>query len=120
MAAPRTGATATCAVGGRLRSATAVELLTGNAKVNHYPILGQVRFMDRLQSNGLRGLLYEFGIVLPEGYVQLSKAVPEAFADAERSSTNGNRWQSSANGAEQARRHLPANAVDAWRSLDPQ
>ncbi|MCF6759178.1 IS110 family transposase, partial [Pseudomonas balearica] len=28
-------------------------------------------------------LLYEFGIVLPEGYTQLSKAVPEAFANAE-------------------------------------
>lgn len=36
-----------------------------------------------MQSNSLRGLLYEFGIVLPEGYTQLSKAVPEAFADAE-------------------------------------
>ena len=36
-----------------------------------------------MQSNGLSGLLYEFGIVLPEGYTQLSKAVPEAFADAE-------------------------------------
>jgi transposase len=36
-----------------------------------------------MQSNGLRGLLYEFGIVLPEGNTQLSKAVPEAFADVE-------------------------------------
>ena len=36
-----------------------------------------------MQSNGLRGLLYEFGIVLPEGYANLSKAVPEAFVDAE-------------------------------------
>ena len=36
------------------------------------------------------------------------------------SSTNGHWWQSSATGAEQARRHLSANAVDAWRSLDPQ
>lgn len=36
-----------------------------------------------MQSNSLRGLLYEFGIVLPEGYTQLSKAVPEAFANAE-------------------------------------
>lgn len=36
-----------------------------------------------MQSNGLRGLLYEFGIVLPEGNTQPSKAVPEAFADVE-------------------------------------
>lgn len=36
-----------------------------------------------MQSNGLRCLLYEFGILLPEGYAQLSKAVPEAFVDAE-------------------------------------
>lgn len=36
-----------------------------------------------MQSNGLRGLLYEFGIVLPEGFAQLSKTVPEAFVGAE-------------------------------------
>jgi len=36
-----------------------------------------------MQSNGLRGLFYEFGVVLPEGYAQLCKAVPQAFADAE-------------------------------------
>ncbi|MBS7661588.1 IS110 family transposase [Pseudomonas lalucatii] len=36
-----------------------------------------------MQSNGLRGLLYEFGIVLPEGYAQLSKSVPEALVAAE-------------------------------------
>ncbi|WKN22036.1 IS110-like element ISAzvi3 family transposase [Azotobacter vinelandii] len=36
-----------------------------------------------MQSNGLRGLFYELGIVLPEGYAPLSKAMPEAFAEAE-------------------------------------
>ncbi|TBW33925.1 IS110 family transposase [Azotobacter chroococcum] len=36
-----------------------------------------------MQSNGLRGLFYEFGIVLPEGHAQLAKAMPEAFAEAE-------------------------------------
>ncbi|HBM62773.1 MAG TPA: IS110 family transposase [Pseudomonas sp.] len=36
-----------------------------------------------MQSNALRGLFYEFGVVLPEGYTQLAKAVPEAFAEAE-------------------------------------
>lgn len=36
-----------------------------------------------MQSNALRGLLYEFGIVLPEGHAQLAKAMPEAFAEAE-------------------------------------
>ncbi|MNE96263.1 hypothetical protein D3C80_1944410 [compost metagenome] len=48
---PRTGATATCAVGGRLRSAAAVELLTGNATVNEIPILRLVRFMDHVPKN---------------------------------------------------------------------
>ena len=36
-----------------------------------------------MQSNALRGLFYEFGIVLPEGYTPLTKAVPNAFVDAE-------------------------------------
>ena len=36
-----------------------------------------------MQSNALRGLLYEFGIVLPEGHAQLAKAMPQAFAEAE-------------------------------------
>jgi len=48
VAAPRTAATAHLAVGGRLRSATAVELLTGNATANQNPILKQVGFMDRV------------------------------------------------------------------------
>lgn len=36
-----------------------------------------------MQSNALRGLLYELGIVLPEGHVRLAKAIPEAFATVE-------------------------------------
>lgn len=36
-----------------------------------------------MQSNALRGLFYEFGIVLPEGHAQLAKAMPETFAEAE-------------------------------------
>ncbi|NHN75870.1 IS110 family transposase [Azotobacter chroococcum] len=36
-----------------------------------------------MQSNALRGLLYEFGIVLPEGHVRLAKAIPETFATVE-------------------------------------
>ncbi|WP_406833990.1 IS110 family transposase [Pseudomonas asiatica] len=46
-------------------------------------IRAQLLKFRTMQSNGLRGLLYEFGIVLPEGYAQLSKAIPEAFADAD-------------------------------------
>lgn len=33
-----------------------------------------------MQTNALRGLLYEFGEALPEGYVALSKALPPALA----------------------------------------
>jgi transposase len=33
-----------------------------------------------MQSNALRGLLYEFGEVLPEGYLALAKALPVALA----------------------------------------
>src|SRR3546814_2542077 len=36
-----------------------------------------------MQSNALRGLFYEFGIVLPKGYTPLTKAVPNAFVVAE-------------------------------------
>lgn len=49
VAAPRTGAAAPCAVCGRLCSAVAVELLTGNATVNDGLTLRQVGFMDRLR-----------------------------------------------------------------------
>lgn len=35
-----------------------------------------------MQTNELRGLLYEFGIVLPEGHAALLKALPAALADA--------------------------------------
>lgn len=36
-----------------------------------------------MQSNALRGLFYEFGIVLPEGYATLVKDMPDAFVQAE-------------------------------------
>jgi hypothetical protein len=35
-----------------------------------------------MQTNELRGLLYEFGIVLPEGHAALLKALPDAMCDA--------------------------------------
>jgi transposase len=35
-----------------------------------------------MQTNELRGLLYEFGIVLPEGHAVLLKALPDAMRDA--------------------------------------
>ena len=35
-----------------------------------------------MQTNELRGLLYEFGIVLPEGHAALLKALPDATCDA--------------------------------------
>ncbi|WP_409054449.1 IS110 family transposase, partial [Variovorax sp. GrIS 2.14] len=35
-----------------------------------------------MQTNELRGLLYEFGIVLPEGHAALLKALPDAMYDA--------------------------------------
>ena len=35
-----------------------------------------------MQTNELRGLLYEFGIVLPEGHAALLKALPDAMRDA--------------------------------------
>jgi transposase len=34
-----------------------------------------------MQTNELRGLLYEFGIVLPEGHAALLKALPDAMSD---------------------------------------
>lgn len=36
-----------------------------------------------MQSNALRGLFYEFGMVLPAGYAALVKTMPDAFAQAE-------------------------------------
>lgn len=36
-----------------------------------------------MQSNALRGLFYEFGMILPEGYAALVKVMPDAFAQAE-------------------------------------
>lgn len=35
-----------------------------------------------MQTNELRGLLYEFGIVLPEGHAAMLKALPDAMRDA--------------------------------------
>jgi len=35
-----------------------------------------------MQSNALRGLLYEFGIVLPEGHQALLKRIPDGLAKA--------------------------------------
>ena len=35
-----------------------------------------------MQTNELRGLLYEFGIVLPQGHAALLKALPDAMCDA--------------------------------------
>ncbi|MEB0114857.1 IS110 family transposase, partial [Variovorax sp. RTB1] len=35
-----------------------------------------------MQTNELRGLLYEFGIVLPEGHAALLKALPDAMREA--------------------------------------
>lgn len=51
MAAPRTGAPATRAVGGRLRGVAAVELLTGDATVKHSRTPGQVGLVDRIRNN---------------------------------------------------------------------
>lgn len=36
-----------------------------------------------MQSNALRGLFYEFGMILPEGYAALVKVMSDAFAQAE-------------------------------------
>lgn len=35
-----------------------------------------------MQTNELRGILYELGLVLPEGHRALLKAMPDALADA--------------------------------------
>lgn len=40
----------------------------------------QLMKMRIMQTNGLRGLLYEFGEVLPEGYQALAKALPYSLA----------------------------------------
>ncbi|MGH8626988.1 MAG: IS110 family transposase [Gammaproteobacteria bacterium] len=40
----------------------------------------QLMKMRIMQTNALRGLLYEFGEVLPEGYAALTKAWPQALA----------------------------------------
>jgi len=44
----------------------------------------QLMKMRIMQTNEVRGLLYEFGIVLPEGHRELLKQVPDALAEAER------------------------------------
>lgn len=43
----------------------------------------QLMKMRIMQTNEIRGLLYEFGIVLPEGHLALRKELPEALRDAE-------------------------------------
>lgn len=37
-----------------------------------------------MQTNEMRGLLYEFGVVLPEGHAALLKALPQALAQAQQ------------------------------------
>lgn len=61
----------------------AIKQADQQAVLSLHRIRAQLLKFRIMQSNGLRGLFYEFGIVLPEGYVQLSKAIPDAFADAE-------------------------------------
>jgi transposase len=48
-------------------------------------IRAQLMKMRIMQTNALRGLLYEFGIVLPEGHQKLLQVVPGALADAQLS-----------------------------------
>ncbi len=48
-----------------------------------------------MQTNGLRGILYEFGEVLPEGHAALAKAIPDAL--------------------ERVAQHLPGILVDTLR-----
>jgi len=44
----------------------------------------QLMKMRIMQTNELRGLLYEFGIVLPEGHTAFLKELPDAFEQAQR------------------------------------
>lgn len=47
-------------------------------------IRSQLMKMRIMQTNEVRGVLYEFGIVLPEGHVALLKAWPGALLEAQR------------------------------------
>lgn len=47
-------------------------------------VRSQLMKMRIMQTNELRGLLYEFGVVLPEGHAALLKAWPSALIDAQR------------------------------------
>lgn len=46
-------------------------------------VRAQLMKMRIMQTNALRGLLYEFGIVLPEGHAALMKELPSAFQQAQ-------------------------------------
>ena len=59
------------------------------------------------QGNQIRGLLSEFGIVMPQGISSISKRVPEILEDAE-------------NGLPAAMRHLIARLTDNLKEIDRQ
>lgn len=52
-----------------------------------HSLRGQLMKMRIMQTNALRGLLYEFGIVLPEGHNALLDKLPGALAAAEQAGT---------------------------------
>lgn len=60
----------------------AVKTLAQQVVLSLHRIRGQLMKSRIMQTNELRGILYEFGIVLPEGHRALLKALPDALADA--------------------------------------
>lgn len=60
----------------------AVKTLAQQVVLSLHRIRGQLIKSRIMQTNELRGILYECGIVLPEGHRALLKALPDALADA--------------------------------------
>lgn len=56
--------------------------IAATAALSLHRLRAQLMKTRIMQTNELRGLLYEFGIVLPEGHAALLKALPDALADA--------------------------------------
>lgn len=51
------------------------------------PADAQLMKMRIMQTSALRGLLYEFGVVLPEGHRVLLQRIPEELANARDKAT---------------------------------
>lgn len=62
----------------------AIKSVQQQACLGLHRMRGQLMKMRIMQTNALRGLLYEFGIVLPEGHRSLLRQLPDVLARAQQ------------------------------------